>query len=685
MWGSFFAAMAFFIAIVYVPGFFYLKAFRFSWAVSLCCAPLVSIAFYSVFSIGLYFVGAHADWIVLAVPFVLTGFVALIASYALNRRKKASVDGDSLGVSRRGVEYDVIAAILYVLCGLAAVLWVFVRNLGDPASFMQAVDNIHHLGDVYASLQTGNYSSFGMTLYPGADAAERPFTDDAGGFYPSAWHCLVTMTASAVGVPVTVAVNAVNAAVAGVVFPLSVFIALRHLFTAEKRVVFYGAATCIGCAAFPWGFLIFGPLYPNMLAFAISPLLVYSFIKIFEKHVSVSSRVRYAFLVVCGLACALFAQPNMVFFVVAMLMPFCAIGVGCLLSRRVRNVGKRRVVAICGGLLFVVFTGAVWYAFFRAPFMRGLVEFDWPNNTGAFQALVDIVTLGLTERCFVHVVLSVFVLVGFIRCLCDKRYRWLAFSYIAVCVLYFSCVATGGFVKHFLSGFWYTDPFRLAAMVAIAAVPLSAFGVSGIVDFVSRLFSVHVSSEKALGVLSFVIVLILLVSPSFTLRGVGFVATPLGHAAAFVRDFNMGDIHSALTHEEMDFAERALEVVPDDSLIITNPNDGSAFLYSVAGADLYYRYASGYGGDTETQASRTIRLDLSDIAHDGDVREAVEDIGAKYVLLFDVEKEPVDRGIYLISYDPQQWVGIDSINDSTDGFTPILSEGDMRLYAIDGM
>ena len=33
-------------------------------------------------------------------------------------------------------------------------------------------------------------------------------------------------------------------------------------------------------------------------------------------------------------------------------------------------------------------------------------------------------------------------------------------------------------------------------------------------------------------------------------------------------------------------------------------------------------------------------------------------------------------------YEISDWEGIDSVTDETPGFTPILSEGDMRLYKI---
>ena len=91
-----------------------------------------------------------------------------------------------------------------------------------------------------------------------------------------------------------------------------------------------------------------------------------------------------------------------------------------------------------------------------------------------------------------------------------------------------------------------------------------------------------------------------------------------------------------------------------------------------------YRYFHGYGGSDETENSLVIRQSLSDIAEDDSVKQAVSDIGAEYVLKLDVsESRP------LLPYDENDWIGITPIQDDTQGFEVVLSEGDMRLYRIE--
>ena len=74
-----------------------------------------------------------------------------------------------------------------------------------------------------------------------------------------------------------------------------------------------------------------------------------------------------------------------------------------------------------------------------------------------------------------------------------------------------------------------------------------------------------------------------------------------------------------MTQEEQDFAEKVLETIPEGSVVINNPGDGSLLLYGVDGMRCYHRTASGYGKG-ETEESRLICTDLKDIETNEAVR-----------------------------------------------------------------
>ena len=70
---------------------------------------------------------------------------------------------------------------------------------------------------------------------------------------------------------------------------------------------------------------------------------------------------------------------------------------------------------------------------------------------------------------------------------------------------------------------------------------------------------------------------------------------------------------------------------------------------------------------------------LDEIASNNDVKGAVDSVGAKYVLkLHQDPKSNDDRNWW----DPDEWIGLDSITDETPGFETVLSDGDMRLYRV---
>ena len=85
--------------------------------------------------------------------------------------------------------------------------------------------------------------------------------------------------------------------------------------------------------------------------------------------------------------------------------------------------------------------------------------------------------------------------------------------------------------------------------------------------------------------------------------------------------------------------------------------------------------------DGETEESRLIRKKLKDIDSDEQVRRAVRQANASYVLL--LKPDFKDIGMYYPNYNPEAWEGIDGINDQTPGFTVVLERDSMKLYRID--
>ena len=132
-----------------------------------------------------------------------------------------------------------------------------------------------------------------------------------------------------------------------------------------------------------------------------------------------------------------------------------------------------------------------------------------------------------------------------------------------------------------------------------------------------------------------------------------------------------------LDREEVAFIQEAAATIGPNQAVINLPYDGSLIAYGLTGLKAYYLERYGYGGAHETPESALIRTELSEISTRADVLEAVQDTGCRYVLILKRDKDIV------YDFDPLLWQGISDIDDATPGFTPVLSEGDMRLYRID--
>lgn len=697
MWVTFFLVMAAAASFLYVPGFFILRALRLEPIAALCCAPLPTILFYVALSAVYPTFGISASWVSLFLPSLAVAVVACAVSFkvAPDFGSDDFVD-ESCGTFFKGrLSVDWAILIVAIAVNLLIAGWVFVVSLDGPGSFSQAWDNVHHLGSVKAFLDSGVYSSFTTSSYAAVvDAAENPFVNDSA-FYPSAWHCLVAMSASATGAPVFVAVNAVNAVIAGIVFPVSFFVFIRALFPAKRGVLWCGSFMPLLFTAFPWGFLIWGPLYPNLLSYSLIFACMFVFLRLFKKGIARFYRVEFVLLALVGMATLAFAQPNALFTLGVLVAAFLVVSISGIVDRFKCFSKGRTAWKLLIGALAVLAIFIIWSFVYKTPFVAGVVAFDWPAKTTLLGAVSSALLLSCVELP-AQPVLAFVVLIGFFAFLANARYRWVAFSYAFAFVIYAIDMGVDGPLKHFLAGFWYTDQWRTAAMLALAAAPLAAYGsfalARGVASLLERIPVFSGNRAKldsiVMGLAPFAIAIVVLMVP--------YVASDGGFRSAFdalkerMASQNCATAQDVFEKDEREFVEQAVELVGKDELIINDPGDGSVFAYPFDGANTYYRYLSGFSGDDdETRESYLIRTGIDRISYDPEVRDAVAEVGAEYMLMLDsgwvstMEESTVYRHFW-----PHQgvglkdWKGVTAVTDETPGFEIVLSEGDMRLYRI---
>lgn len=692
MWTGFVVAFILLASILYIPGFLILKALKINPIDSLCCSPIITVALLEVLAIIYPYINVPSSWSTMFLPLLIAGVAfAIIPPFFSKKRawgESFALESPSFPAGKdRHVDWLLLA--ICVLVSLALVTWGFVKNLDGADSFMQAWDNGHHLSLIQAFSSSGNYSPLTVSLYgTQSDQQINPFLSDAS-FYPAAWHCLGAMLVNALSIPTAVATNATNAVCASLVLPTSMFALLRLLFKNNRGILFSGIFLTVAFAAFPWGFLTFGPLYPNLLSYAMVPAFCFCFIKIFSKDNSAYARFIWIALSLLGLISLALSQPNGVFTAGVFLSAFL-VSTAMQLGKHFNKNSK--VFPALFGLLAIGLIYLLWNTAFRLPFLSAVVSFNWPATTTFVQAIANAVFLSFVETP-AQLILSLCVILGLVASFSHKEYRWLAFSYIFACIIYCFDIATDDFLKHFLSGFWYTDRWRTGAMAALLAVPLASLGMFSLSRFIAALFQRIASTVNGNlpRKLSFAItpplLLLITIFPTVSIPGV----LDADNAFTVVRDRvekqNCTTSMNILDYSERNFIAKVSEIVPNEEVIINEPSDGSIFAYGLYGTRTYYRALSGYG--SETSESLSIRNKLNLIATDPEVQQAVKTIGANYVLILDQGSvEPTGPNGERRRFLPENgvpretWSGISSIFDDTPGFEVVLAEGDMRLYRI---
>lgn len=680
MWGSFAIAAIAAIVLLFVPGYLLLRAAKQPWWLSLACAPPIAAVCYSVLCTLYDAVGLFCTWVSVCVPPIVFAAAVFLISRVISKGSESRRDFTSA-----------MTAAAYVTIGVAVTAVMYLYQIGSADAFIQSWDNVHHLDAVRGFVDSGCWSSFGTTLYLGQDAAINPFVEAP--FYPSAWHGLAASIVSMLGVPVTLAINVTNFALIAIAFPLGTYALLRSVFGNDVRTVAAGALFMLANASCPWMMLTWGPLYPNIMACCLLPGIMASFVVMLGDGIMRGMRVVAGATVFVGALSYVFIQPSGVFMAIVLLAPYFVVRVYAMVRHSERALGHGDGHARMLGIGCAVIASAIvvlfWMAAFHAPFMQGVVQYQWPCDSGLPTALMDV----LTQRFHVPGVAvgcSLLLAVGIVVSIVRRRQRWLIVSWLLACLIYVVCTSVEGYWHQLLAGFWYTDVPRIAAFAAFAAIPLQALGMGEMLRLAARPFEGRNRAGVVVAQAAMVLIVAALVyvpvheTTEHYERERHFTnASALGVEAYHIGSQYSDDDPRIYDNAERAFVQEALSIIPEGSLVINEPNDGSAYAYGVDGLRTYYRYWRGYNSPNETEKpeSALIRARICNIATDDEVRAAVELVGAEYVLQLERGERSWQTSMWVYE-DGRFWRGIDAVDNETEGFECILSRDDMRLYKI---
>ena len=673
MWTSFFATALAITLLLYVPGFLVMRSLRFERSVSFAVSPVFSISLFVVFGITYRSLGIFAEWWMVVLPVLVLSVIARAASYCIERAFSWT--------AVRERQEDWVAIATYLLVGVAVVGFFFVKDLNGPDSFAQLYDNASHLNGIRSIVDNGNYSVLCSTSYSFEEVSSgiAP-TLSFGAFYPEAWHIVTALASAIMGAGAAVAENASLFVFIGVVLPVSMSLIMSKMFT-ERLIVLIGAVVTLAFSAFPWGFLTFGPLYSNLAAFALVPVAVCSVACVFSYDSSRNDRAKWVFVFVMACFALAMLQPNALFSMIVLAAPLCAAS----LMASLLKAGMKRSYSglVCALSVFALVL--VWAVAWRLPAFHDTVTYPWPPFEGCLQALVGGFNLSL--RAYPpQWLLGGAVLLGAVWSLCTKNHRAFTVSYLISLVMFVVCACSDGVIRSYLTGFWYNDAYRIAALVALASIPLASMGIYCFVKSVALCASRLGASRSAIRALGFCVVVLgmLCIYRPVNLMDNSDVEPAFEVVNNKLNWLSAEDVRR-YTVEESAFVDKTMDLVKDDPGGIVNvPYDGSVFAYGANDANVMFRSYMMAGGSSEKPESVLVRDRLDDIANDESVRNAVAALNAKYVLQLDANgvgavSSSLDDGVA----DEEMYRGIVAINENTPGFTLLASEGDMRLYRID--
>lgn len=677
-----------YLAILQMPGILMLRGMRIDFGKAICAAPILTLSLVAI--LGELYTALDIS----CTPMnLLAPVYAISAIFFLVLRGYQSYKGAT------GEKLPISYLAFFFIVGIGVGYWVFLRSIRVPSATMGQTDAIHHYNAIRSILDTGRYTSIKANAY-------ATFAGTASAFYPSLWHECCALSVSLFDIDVATSANLVNFMFAFEVFPFAMLLLLSEVFRNSRKVLPFAACAILAFQSYPWGMLYWGPIWPNLAGFAAMPIAAWLFMKTVEAFRSRKQPLLFALAFLLSCASLFLLHSNALFACVYFLVPWCVheIWSGGRHGRGSQEIswqgkhlrhssseghGIGRAVA---SVLFILFVILILVALYNLPLMKGVVTFYWALEVDPVIELVNILTLDYVGDFYpttMQLILAVPVVAGYILTLRNRDLRWTAVSYsIAVMVCFGDAVLPAPW-KNYFAGFWYTDPFRVASMASIFAMPLVAYALASLFGCLRKKLS-HQDEMSQPSMLSKVCALLFILAfialnhvSSFTLPAIGEVDTPFGKYREICR--RLYDLENqSLTASERVFIDKAKETV-GDSVVLSYPGNGTAAAYGLDGINTLYREAGGATYD-ETNENDTLAHDqmviasgADEVATDATVRAAMQDVGAKYVLILPMS----DADYEYERFSPEStYAGLLAVNEETPGYRLVMEENGMKLLKI---
>ena len=659
--------LLFAVVLAFGPGYAMGWALRVPVRLRVFYAPLLTFALVTVSAIVLGKTGI--PWSLISFVPVAAVMVAAAAGvmHLVGRRWSSAVPDASNEAAENWAGNTVPLAwpIIGAVLGGFLTLHATQHMVFGPEAFSQTLDNSFHMNAIRWIQEHGDASS--LTMGAVAAANQEPT------FYPAGWHDFVYLIYSTTGTSIATATIVMILLAAGIIWPCSLVamcLSIPHLRPLQALAI--PALTC-GFFAFPGLLLFWGVLFPNLLGYALLPAFVALLLHMIQLmvHREYSFVLSLSLTILVGLGGLALVHPNAVVSAAVFAVPMLLGGVVQVLrargaSTRERLVGTGVLVALIAGCV------SIWLTLRPSEEASDL----WTAIMSEGEAVYQFLFLGLENANPLGGNFAPAYLLGFLALwgvgylLYKRRNLWLIGSWMLVGYMWIvaASVPRGDF-RLLMVAPWYTDHFRLAALVVFPAVLLAGIGLGGAVEglFVRIMHAIprekHAKVAPVMMGASMVLVL--------AVAGLSSRTQAMHDATLQVANrYQVTPTSDILNQDEMNVINEIQKIVPKGDVIANNPWDGSAYIYALAD-----RHLTSYHFEFQTSPKyEPILKDLKDARTNPEVCRVVNEYNVHWYVHLE------NQG----NFGPSQQKNYDGMVAAigTDVLTPVYSSGPMTLYRI---
>ncbi|GAA3509734.1 DUF6541 family protein [Georgenia daeguensis] len=484
-------------------------------------------------------------------------------------------------------------------------------GMGTPDSPAQAWDAVFHLNAIESVRSTGNASTLGglAGLYGGRAA-----------YYPAVWHAIVAVAPGFDPVPAAAGTAAL--VVGGPVWLVGIAAFTRAMLPDGALPTLVAPLLAATFVAFPVVVLTVLAQGPMGLSVALLPGVLALLVVALRTRWFWPAKVSAAFALGTAAAGVALAHGSGAF----SLLVLGGLPSVVILVRQARQgwaAGRPRAV-LAGVAVAAVVAAATAALLATFPAFLATLSYERAGAGSYLPVLAKLVTdtpqvywYGMGAG---NAVVTALTLAGIVLSFRLRRGRRLAAVLVGAAALVLLAAGPPENPLRSLTGFWYTQAARIAPLVVIPAVVLAAGAFAALAERLDG--RLHARAPLVPPWAVPVALLLVVVTSTAGARWDLKVAI-----TASVHDPGAVAWGTMLTDDELDMIERLPGRLPEGSVVLGDPFNGSAYLPALAGVDVVFPQLGPLGGEDRQLLERSFR----DLRQNPAVCRAVESLGVTHV------------------------------------------------------